>query len=161
FGAWAVIRGVPSANTWHAREFIPDLTDLSSLNLWASIAFAFAGLELSATMGGEVENAERNLPRSIFISAPLVASAYILGTVALLMSVLGRGTTVETVYLILLDTQLLIYFIPFVYLFVALIILRKRDLEAGAQRGMASALLIGGCGAVITMFAMVIATIPP
>jgi amino acid transporter len=258
-GLWVVLTGVPSANPWHAREFIPDLTDLSSLNLWASIAFAFAGLELSATMGGEIENPERNMPRSIYISAPLIALVYILGTaallwlvpvtdlnivsgflqgiargtqdvapwlfwltpvaafaytvgnvggvgawlsgparvafvigldryfppafgkvhprwgtpyvailvqaslatVALLMSVLGRGTTVETVYLILLDTQLLIYFIPFVYLFISLIIHRRRDQLAGAQRGIGSAVVIGGCGALVTIFAMVIATIPP
>lgn len=259
FGIWAIVTGVPSANAMHAREFIPDLTDLGSLNLWASIAFAFAGLELSATMGEEIQAPERTLPRSIFISAPLIALVYILGTgallwlvpvsdvnivsgflqgiargaenvapwlfwltpvaafaytvgnvggvgawlsgparvafvigldryfppafgkvhptwgtpyvailaqaslatVALLMSVLGRGTTVETVYLILLDTQLLIYFIPFVYLFISLIIHRRRDQLAGAPRGIGSAVLIGGCGALVTVFAMVIATIPP
>jgi len=258
-GLWAVVTGVPSANPLPARSFIPDLTDLGSLNLWASVAFAFAGLELSATMGEEVENPERNMPRSIFISAPLIALVYILGTgavlwlvpvgemnivsgflqgiargsesvapslawltafcalaytvgniggvgawlsgparvafvigldryfppafgkvhpkwgtpyvailvqaslasVALLLSVLGRGTKVETVYLILLDTQLLIYFIPFVYLFISLIIHRRRDRAAGATRGVGSAALVGGCGAIVTMFAMVIATIPP
>jgi len=257
FGVWAAVSGVPSANSWHAREFTPDLTDLSSLNLWASIAFAFAGLELSASMGGEVEQPERTLPRSVLISAPLIALVYMLGTasllwlvpvkdlnivsgflqgisrgardvaptlfwaapvaafaytvgnvggtgawlsgparvafvigldryfppafgrvhprwgtpwvaivvqallatLALLMSVLGKGTTVETVYLILLDTQLLVYFIPFVYLFVSLILLRGR--EHGDTRGRTSAILIGGCGALMTVFAMVIATIPP
>jgi amino acid transporter len=259
FGLWAVVRGVPSVTPFHARDFIPDLTDLSSLNLWASIAFAFAGLELSATMGDEIERPEHTLPRSIYVSAPLIALVYILGTgallwlvpagelnivsgflqgiargaqdvapwlfwltpfaafaytignvggvgawlsgparvafvigldryfppafgkihpkwgtpyvailvqatlatLALLLSVLGKGTKVETVYLILLDTQLLIYFIPFVYLFLALIILRRRDRLAGASGGIGSALLVGGCGALVTIFAMVIATIPP
>ena len=259
FGLWAVLSGVPSANPMSAGSFVPDLTDLGSLNLWASIAFAFAGLELSATMGDEVENPERNMPRAVFISAPLVALVYILGTgamlwlipvgevnivsgflqgiargaqsvapwlgwltafsafaytvgniggvgawlsgparvafvigldryfppafgkvhpkwgtpyvailvqaslatLALLLSVLGRGTQVETVYLILLDTQLLVYFVPFVYLFLSLIILRYRDRAAGAPRRTGSALLVGGCGAVVTVFAMVIATIPP
>ena len=259
FGIWTVLRGVPSANAMHASEFIPDLTDLGSLNLWASIAFAFAGLELSASMGGEVEDAGRTLPRSVFVSAPLIAAAYILGTfallwlvptgelnivsgflqgiargardvapwllwltpfaalsysignvggvgawlsgpariafvigidkyfppsfgkvhpkwgtpyvaiivqaalatVALLMSVLGRGTTVETVYLILLDTQLLVYFIPFIYLFTSLVILRRRDQGAGASSGVARAVIVGGCGVFVTIFAMVIATIPP
>ncbi|MGH7679647.1 MAG: APC family permease [Gemmatimonadaceae bacterium] len=259
FGLWAVVSGVPSANPMSAGSFVPDLTDLGSLNLWASIAFAFAGLELSATMGDEVENPERNMPRAVFISAPLVALVYILGTgamlwlipvgevnivsgflqgiargaqsvapwlgwltafsafaytigniggvgawlsgparvafvigldryfppafgkvhpkwgtpyvailvqaslatLALLLSVLGRGTQVETVYLILLDTQLLVYFVPFVYLFLSLIILRYRDRAAGAPRRTGSALLVGGCGAVVTVFAMVIATIPP
>jgi amino acid transporter len=84
-----------------------------------------------------------------------------LATVALLLSVLGRGTKVETVYLILLDTQLLIYFIPFVYLFLSLIILRRRDRAAGGSRGVSSAVLVGVVGAITTLFAMVIATIPP
>jgi amino acid transporter len=253
-GLWAVLTGVPSANAMPAGSFVPNLTDFGSLNLWASIAFAFAGLELSATMGGETKDPEKTLPRAVFISAPLIALIYLLGTgallwlvpvpelsivsgmvqgisrgaqdvapgllwlapvaaatytlgslgmigawlsgparvafvigldryfppsfgrvhprwgtpyvaivvqaalasVALLLSVLGRGTTVETVYLILLDTQLLVYFIPFVYLFASLIVQRRRD--AGAA---GSAWLIGGCGAFVTVFAMVIATIPP
>ncbi|HYC53004.1 MAG TPA: APC family permease [Gemmatimonadaceae bacterium] len=257
-GLWALLRGVPSANAMPARSFIPDLTDLGSLNLWASIAFAFAGLELSATMGGEVEKPERTLPRSVLLSAPLIASMYILGTgallwlvpvgelnivsgflqgisrglgdaapgffwlaplaaaaytlgniggvgawlsgparvafvigldryfppafgkvhpkwgtpyvailvqaslatLALLMSVLGRGTSVETVYLVLLDTQLLIYFIPYLYLFASLIS-HRRQARSQEGRGIGSALLIGGCGAGVTLFAMVVATIPP
>jgi amino acid transporter len=256
FGIVWISSGVPSANPWHARDFIPDLTDLSSLNLWASIAFAFAGLELSSTMGDEVRDPTRTLPRGVIISAPLIALVYILGTgallwlvpigdlnivsgflqgiqrgashaspalwwltpaaaaaytignvggvgawlsgparvafvigldryfpaafgrvhpkwgtpyvailvqavlatIALLMSVVGKGTSVETVYLILLDTQLLIYFIPFVYLFISLIVLRARDAEG---RGAGTAWLIGGSGALVTLFAMVIATIPP
>ena len=256
FALWAIAKEVPAANPMRAREFLPDLTDLSSLNLWASIAFAFAGLELAASMGAEVERPERNLPRAVFISAPLIALVYILGTgallwlvpiaelnivsgflqgvargaqdtapalawltpfaafaytignvggvgawlsaparvafvigldryfppafgrvhakwgtpyvailvqaslasLALLLSVLGKGTTVETVYLILLDTQLLIYFIPFIYLFVSLIILRRREAGGG---DLGTAVFTGGCGAVVTVFAMVIATIPP
>jgi glutamate:GABA antiporter len=255
FGIWAVVTGVPSANPMPARSFIPDVTDLRSLNLWASIAFAFAGLELSAAMGDEVEDPKRTLPRSVLLSAPLIAVAYILGTgallwlvpaddslsivsgflqgiergardaapwlfwvtpvaafaytvgnvggvgawlsgparvafvigldryfppafgkvhprwgtpyvailvqaslatIALLLSVLGRGSKVETVYLILLDTQLLIYFIPYLYLFISLILHRRRS---GESTG--SAWAVGLCGAVVTAFAMVIATIPP
>lgn len=256
-GVAAAVQGVPAANRFGAGDFVPDLTDLSSLNLWASIAFAFGGLELSASMGGEIERPERTLPRSVFVSAPLIAFVYLLGTasvlwlvpmaelsivsgflqgisrgaeqvapglvwlvpacafaytvgniggvgawltapariafvigldryfpaafgrlhprwgtpwvalvvqaalatVALLFSVLGRGTQVETVYLILLDTQILIYFIPFVYLFASLVVLRRRDPEPGRTVG--GALLVGGCGIAVTLFAMVIATIPP
>jgi len=257
-GAYALFSGAPSANPMPARAFVPDLGDLSSLNLWASIAFAFAGLELSASMGGEIQRPERDLGRAIFISAPLIAAVYILGTGAilwlvpagelnivsgllqgiargapavspslawlvpfaaaaytlgnvgmvgawlsaparvafvigldryfppafgrvhprwgtphvamlvqaslatgaLLLSVLGRGTQVETVYLILLDTQLLIYFIPFVYLFLSLIVLERRD-AALSVRGRAKTYVVGACGIAVTVFAMVIATIPP
>src|ERR1700720_2729339 len=54
------------------------------LNLWATIAFAFAGLELSSTMGHEIHNPRRNLPRSIYIAAPLVALIYVCGTGSML-----------------------------------------------------------------------------
>src|SRR3982750_2065993 len=67
----------PSANAFTGRRLLPDVTDLSTLNLWASIAFAFAGLELSSTMGEETANPKRDLPRSIVISAPLIALVYI------------------------------------------------------------------------------------
>lgn len=253
-GAWAVATRAP-ANPMHARQFVPDLTDFGSLNLWSSVAFAFAGLELSASMGGEIENADKNLPRAVVISAPLIAAVYILGTgailwlvptgdlnivsgllqgvqngvkgapalgwlvplaavaytvgtvggvgawlsgpariafvigldryfppafgkvhpkwgtphvailvqaglatVALLVSVLGKGTSVETVYQILFDTTLLLYFIPFVYLFAATWILRDREARGWASIKVA---LLSVSGTGVTVFAMVIAMIPP
>ena len=42
----------------------------------------------------------------------------VLATLFLLLSVLGKGTTVERAYLVILDTMLLVYFIPYIYLFV-------------------------------------------
>lgn len=264
---WGLGSSTPPANPITRQTLTPDLTDLSSLNLWASIAFAFAGLELSATMADEVERPDRNLPRAIYIAAPLIALAYIMGTLAviqlvptdslnivsgflqaietgtnrlspalwwvapaaaaaytignvggvgawltgparvafvigldryfppafgrvhprwhtpyvailvqaslatvfLLVSVLGKGTTVERAYLILLDTQLLIYFIPYLYLFSAFILHRTRDRSARqapdaivrAPGGRTGAWLIGGCGFVVTAFAMIVAAIPP
>src|SRR5207248_11530459 len=73
-----------TANELSLATLKPDLNNLPALNLLASIAFAFAGLELASTMADEVENPRRNLPRSIFISAPLIAVAYIAGTAAVL-----------------------------------------------------------------------------
>lgn len=239
---------------------IPDLGNLSELNLWASIAFAFAGLELSASLAGEVKNPERTLPRSIYISAPLIAFMYIAGTAAvlwlvpykdvnivsgflqalevgsgktglglvwlaplaallyvignlggvgawltgpariafvigldryfppafgrvhpkwqtpyvviltqsvlatvfLLLSVLGKGTTVEKAYLIVLDTMLLVYFIPFIYLFLCYLVVRLRLRAAGGVPGSrAWAGIVGVAGLALTLFAMLVATVPP
>jgi glutamate:GABA antiporter len=249
----------PSANTFTRGKLLPDVTDLSTLNLWASIAFAFAGLELSSTMGEETANPKRDLPRSIVISAPLIAVAYILGTLSvlwlvptgdinivsgflqairvgsavspalvwlaplaaalytlsnvagvgawlsgparvafvigldryfppafgkvhptfrtpyvailvqavlatvfLLVSQLGKGSTVEQAYLILLDTQLLVYFIPYVYLFLCLLRQARGSTEAGQlPGGRGGATLAGVSGLAITLFAMVVAAIPP
>jgi len=254
---------VPPANELSVATLKPDLNDVPALNLLASIAFAFAGLELASTMADEVENPRRNLPRSVFISAPLIAIAYIVGTAAvlwclpnkevnvvsgflqaikagtdnispglvwvapicaalytignlgsvgawligparvafvigldryfpkafgavhprwhtpyvailvqatlatifLLLSVFGKGTKIEDVYLILLDTQILIYFIPYLYLFVVFLIHRRRGENASevvlAPGGSIGGWLTGLSGTIVTLFAMIIATIPP
>jgi amino acid transporter len=253
----------PPANEFSLATLKPDLNNLPALNLLASIAFAFAGLELASTMADEVENPRRNLPRSIFIAAPLIAVVYVIGTAAvlwcvpnkdvnvvsgflqairagadnlsptlgwiaafcaalytvgnlgsvgawligparvafvigldryfpkpfgavhprwhtpyvailvlaalatifLLLSVLGKGTNVEDVYLILLDTQILIYFIPYIYLFVVFLIHRRRGESSHevvlAPGGLIGAWFTGLSGMLVTLFAMIIATIPP
>ncbi len=258
--AVALSRGHPaSAVTWSA--LVPRFTSLPTVNLWATIAFAFAGLELGATLGGEIKDPRRTLPRAVYLSAPLIAGLYILGTVALLwlvavpsinivsgflqgiavgaarighgllwlapaaaaayalgtiggvgawlsgparvalmigldryfppafgrihprwgtpyvavlvqatiasvllvLYVAGRGTTVERVYLILQDTQTLIYFLPFIYLFLCLFVEPAR--AAGAPSvipgGAPVKALLAGSGLFVTVFAMVIACIPP
>jgi amino acid transporter len=257
-----VATGRPSANPITPSSVVPNFGSLQGLNLWASIAFAFAGLELSSSMGGEVRDPRRTLPRSVFVSAPLIAAAYVLGTWALLrivpagdvnivsgllqaissgaralspalwwlaplaaaaytlgnvggvgawltaparvafaigldryfppafgrvhpkwktpyvailvqaalataflfVSVLGKGTTVERAYLIILDTQLLIYFIPYVYLFISFLRLRRMQAPPDAVRvpgGAIGARAIGVSGLVVTLLAMAIAMVPP
>ena len=99
FGIWALVVGAPSANPMHATDFVPDLTNFGSLNLWASVAFAFGGLELSATMGDEIENPGRNLPRAVYISAPLVAVVYIVGTGAVLWLVPNKDLNIVSGFL--------------------------------------------------------------
>jgi glutamate:GABA antiporter len=261
-GAYGAITAAP-ANQLSLATLKPDLGNFPALNLLASIAFAFAGLELASTMADEIENPRRNLPRSIFISAPLIAIVYVLGTAAvlwqlpnkdvnvvsgflqaikagadnispilwwvaplcaalysignlgsmgawligparvafvigldhyfpkafgavhprwhtpyvailvqamlatifLLLSVLGKGTKVEDVYLILLDTQILIYFIPYLYLFIAFLIHRRRSAHSSeimlVPGGPIGAWFTSLSGIVVTLFAMIIATIPP
>lgn len=75
------------ANAFTAKSLVPVVTGhhaFEAINLWATIAFAFAGLELIATMGDEIKDPRRNLPRSMYISAPLIAGLYIVGTAGVL-----------------------------------------------------------------------------
>jgi amino acid transporter len=256
----AAIATHPSANGFSRATLTPNVTELSTLNLWASIAFAFAGLELSSTMGEETANPTRDLPRSIVIAAPLIAVAYILGTLAVLwlvptndlnivsgflqaitagsaqlspalvwlapvaaalytlnnvagvgawlsgparvafvigldryfppafgkvhprwhtpyvailvqamlatvflfISQLGKGSTVEQAYLVLLDTQILVYFIPYVYLFLCLMRQARAAPDVGQlPGGRLGASLAGAAGLCVTVFAMIVAAIPP
>jgi len=261
-GAIAFLTGQPSANAFTRETVTPDLGHLSGLNLWSNIAFAFAGLELSSALGGEVRDPRRTLPRAVLIAAPLIAVGYILGTTSVLwlvpqqdvnivsgflqaisvgadavsphlwwlaaacaaaytigniggvgawltgparvalvigldryfppafgrihprwktpyvailvqavlataflfISKAGKDTTIEKAYLILLDTQLIVYFIPYVYLFMSYLIHRRSAATAEVVRVPGGALvgwLTGLSGLVMTLLAIVLALIPP
>jgi glutamate:GABA antiporter len=58
--------------------------NLSTVNFWSQIAFAFTGMELVCAMSEEVRDPRKTFPRSIYASALLIASIYILGTIAVL-----------------------------------------------------------------------------
>lgn len=83
-GWWVMTHG--SATHFHRADMVPS-GDLDTLNFWSSIAFAFTGMELICTMGDEIKNPKRNLPRSIYISAAAIAVIYILATIAVLFVV--------------------------------------------------------------------------
>jgi glutamate:GABA antiporter len=94
----------------------------------------------------------------------VILTQAVLATIFLLLSVLGRGTTVEKAYLIVLDTMLLIYFIPYIYLFICYLLVRLRERPTEPQPwhgGKAAAGVIGLSGLLLTVFAMIVATIPP
>jgi amino acid transporter len=265
-GIYAIATHHPSANRITPSSLIPNFHSFDEVNLWASIAFAFAGLELASSMGDEIENPRRTLPRAVYISAPLIAGCYLLGTAAvlwlvptqninvvsgflqaidagarnisptfwwlaplaaaayaigtiggvgawlsgparvafvigldryfppafgrihprwktpyvailvqavlasiiLLFPVLGRGTTVESFYLVLLDAELLIYFVPFIYLFACILLDRPADRtdRAAAAGGIIPGgplgrLAVGGAGMFVTVFAMIVACVHP
>src|SRR5579862_8051081 len=82
-GVYAVFTH-PSANPITMRSLVPNFNSLTEVNLWASIAFAFSGLELAASLGDEIHEPARALPRAIYLSAPLIAALYILGTACVL-----------------------------------------------------------------------------
>ena len=85
-----------------------------------------------------------------------------LATVFLLISQLGKGSTVEHAYLVLLDTQLLVYFVPYLYLFLCLLRQARRPAGEGLMPGgRVGATIAGMCGFAVTAFAMIVAAIPP
>lgn len=80
------------------------------------------------------------------------------------MSFAGAG--VEEAYLVLLDTTLLVYFVPYLYMFAIYTTLRWRP-EDEEQRGMrlprgrAAAIAVGVCGLLTTSVAMGLSLVPP
>jgi amino acid transporter len=65
-------------------ELLPK-ANLSTVNFWSQIAFAFVGLELAPIVSGEIRNPGRDLPRAALISGVISAAFYISMTAALLV----------------------------------------------------------------------------
>ena len=70
----------------------------------------------------------------------------------------------EKAYLIVLDTMLLVYFIPYLYLFVCYLLVRARETSSEARPWYESKIaagIVGLSGFLLTLGAMVVATVPP
>lgn len=258
-GLYGAAGGAPPANDFRAANLWPDLSNFSALYFWSTIAFAYAGLELSAAMGGEVEDPRRNLPLAVYLAAPLVALVYVCGTAALLwyvpasdvsevsgpfqaieagaarlgpslwwlapaaaactavgslgkvgawltgparvafvvgldryfpeafgrvhprwrtpyvallvqtalatlfmlLAVQGERTTLGTAFLTLIATSLLLYFIPYLYLFGCYFAHALRAGRADTPGGRPLALALAACGFLTTAGAMLLALVPP
>ncbi len=116
---------------------------------------------------------DRFLPESMGRVHPKWGTPYIailvqgiLSTVFILMSVIG--SSVKEAYIVLLDATLIIYFIPYLYLFISVIILRKQREESpkpsfgltipGGKSGL-WIVAIAGFGA--TLISIILSLVPP
>jgi len=75
------------------------------------------------------------------------------------------GTTVREAYLVLLDTALLIYFVPYVYMFLAYIHFSRKDSDTDTGKRMPKskplAIIIGLSGLLTSLFAVAMSILPP
>jgi len=66
--------------------FVPS-TGLKDIVFWSSIAFAFGGIEGASTMGEEIEDARRIIPRAVLAAAAIITVMYMVGTLCVLVSI--------------------------------------------------------------------------
>lgn len=240
-----------SAREISLEKFLPDLSDTGVLPFFATITFAFAGLELAPILAGEARNPKRDIPRALLWAGVIVTALYLAGTAVLLLAIpedevrimngvaqafsaigegLGSpvvgavgagfmtlalvgsfgawmtgtaripyvigidrylpealakvhprwgtpwvsllvqglvvtvlflisilGSTVKEAYLVLLDMSIILYFIPFLYMFASLVVHRYRNSPPGKRLG---AWLIAAPGFAVTLLSVVISAIP-
>jgi amino acid transporter len=88
----AALIAMPFLNLWHGtlaeyhplRLVAPPLT-LFTLSVFSKMAFgALTGFEYVAVFAGECRDPKRDLPRSVWLTGPIVALVYILATAAIL-----------------------------------------------------------------------------
>lgn len=64
-------------------QWIPDFSKMSNIVLASSAMFAFAGLEVTGMVAGQMKNPQRDFPRSMIIATILIVGIYIMATMAL------------------------------------------------------------------------------
>jgi glutamate:GABA antiporter len=75
-----------SATPMPAGAFVPS-TGLKDVIFWSTIAFAFGGVESASTMGEEIRDSRRTLPRAILAAGAVMTVLYILGTLCVLLAI--------------------------------------------------------------------------
>src|SRR3982751_4384671 len=74
-----------SATSMAPASFVPS-TSLKDIIFWSTIAFAFGGVESGSTMGEEIENARRTVPRAILGAGAVITVLYVAATFAVLLA---------------------------------------------------------------------------
>jgi amino acid transporter len=93
-------------------------------------------------------------------------AASLLFLVSVFLSIGGGETTVQESYDILVNLTLLVYFVPYLYLFAAWIRLRRDDQSADGEAitfvgGWTTLWLVAGCGFAATLISIALVFVPP
>jgi amino acid transporter len=75
-----------SATPMDAHALMPS-TNLKDVIFWSTIAFAFGGVESGSTMGDEIQDARRTVPRAILAAGAIITVLYIVGTLSVLLAI--------------------------------------------------------------------------
>jgi amino acid transporter len=62
-------------------------TSLKDVIFWSTIAFAFGGVESGSTMGEEIHDARRTVPRAVLSAGIVITVLYMAGTAAVLLAI--------------------------------------------------------------------------
>ena len=82
---WSLVtRG--SATSFTATQLLPARFDFELVNFFATMTFAFAGLELAPSLGAEIRDAAATVRRGVVFSGLAVVAMYVLGTTAILVA---------------------------------------------------------------------------
>jgi amino acid transporter len=86
--------------------------ELGTWTFWSYICFAFAGFELITLLGGEIKNPEVNIPRSIVVGGIIATGIYVLGTIALIISLPSENISLISGVLQVITEQGRVFGIP-------------------------------------------------
>ena len=74
-----------SATHFASSTVLPSL-DFKNVFFWSTVAFAFGGVEGASTMGDEIHDARRNIPRGLLIAGVIITAIYVAATSSVLVA---------------------------------------------------------------------------
>src|SRR4051812_22386661 len=74
-----------SATPMTAQSLLPS-TSFKDVIFWSTMAFAFSGVESASTMGDEIVDARRTVPRAVLTAAVFITVIYIVATLCVLLA---------------------------------------------------------------------------
>jgi amino acid transporter len=74
-----------SATHFATSTVLPSL-DFKNVFFWSTVAFAFGGVEGASTMGDEIKEARRNIPRGLLIAGVIITAIYVAATSSVLVA---------------------------------------------------------------------------
>ena len=81
-----------SATAIERATVVPSL-DLKNVFFWSTVAFAFGGVEGASTMGSEIKNARRNIPRALLAAGVIITVIYVVATTSVLVALPAENVT--------------------------------------------------------------------
>jgi amino acid transporter len=81
-----------SATVIGRATVVPSM-DLKNVFFWSTVAFAFGGVEGASTMGSEIENARRNIPRALLAAGVIITFIYVAATASVLVALPAEDVT--------------------------------------------------------------------
>ena len=82
-GIFWYFSGNPMQISFSLQSLIPDMSSPRELVFFSGVLVALCGLEMSAVHARDVQNPQKNYPRSILLSAILIFGLYVLGVLAI------------------------------------------------------------------------------
>lgn len=83
---WALGQYGSATPVTGAQDFVPQTFNLQHINLFGTLLFAFGGLELAPTLGGEIKDPAATLRRGVMVSGFAIVAMYMIGTAAVLIA---------------------------------------------------------------------------
>ena len=81
-----------SATAINAATVVP-ASDLKNVFFWSTVAFAFGGVEGASTMGSEIRDARRNIPRALLTAGVIITFMYVAATASVLIALPAEDVT--------------------------------------------------------------------